>query len=42
MTTADEVAEGARCAVCEERFTDGERVQYLPATGEFVHPACWS
>ena len=42
MTVSDEVWEGLRCAVCEERFLPGEDQRGVPGTAERVHAACWA
>jgi hypothetical protein len=38
---AEEVANGIRCAVCEETFESLTSVVLLPATGEYCHKECW-
>lgn len=38
-TVSDEVYEGLRCAVCEERFKPGDAQRFLPGTGERIHTA---
>jgi len=39
-TVADEVYDGTRCAVCEERFHPGEAQLGVPGTAERVHVSC--
>jgi hypothetical protein len=41
VIVSDEVHDGTRCAICEERIKPGEVWQIVPATGESVHVACW-
>ena len=38
---ADEVYDGTRCAVCEQRFKPGEDWWRVPITGECIHVSCW-
>ena len=38
---SDEVYDGIRCAVCEERFQSGEDQRGVPGTAERAHVACW-
>ena len=40
-TTGDEVYDGLRCAVCEERFQPGEDQVDAGLMGERAHAACW-
>lgn len=41
MSRSDEVYNGERCAVCEERFEPDEAERPVPDTGERVHVSCW-
>lgn len=38
---SDEVYDGTRCAICEERFQAGDAEQGVTGTTERVHVACW-
>lgn len=41
MSQSDEVYNGERCAVCEERITPTDAERSVPGTGERVHMGCW-
>ena len=40
-SVSDEVYDGTRCAICEERFGPGEAERGVPSTAERVHVSCW-
>jgi hypothetical protein len=40
-TRAEEVYDGLRCAICEERFKPAEAERGVHGTGERVHEKCW-
>ena len=40
-TVGDEVYDGTRCAICEERIKADEAERGVPATAERVHLSCW-
>jgi hypothetical protein len=41
-SVADEVQDGIRCAICEERFRSDDKQRQVPQTDERVHVACWT